>query len=120
MASYVYDHSFEGLLTAVFDVYVLKDDDARIYPSGQGQEGLFTETKIVETDPVRAGRVWKKLNERLSKNELGKIHRTFLSEEKGMEDYLLHYVRHILGPVANAESDLAHPAVKYVTDTARK
>jgi len=120
MASYVYDHSFEGLLTAVFDVYVLKDAEARIYPEGHAQEGLFDKTRRVHNDGARAGRVWKKLSDRLSAVDLGKIHRTFLSEEKGMEDYLLHYIRHILGPVANAENDLAHPAVKYVTDTARK
>lgn len=120
MASYVYDHSFEGLLTAVFEVYVLRDENARICPAGFSQEGLFDETKLVESDPLRAGRVFKKLSARLQKSDLNKIYYTFLSGQPGMENYVLHYIRHILGPVQGAEDDHAHPAVKYLTDMARK
>ncbi|RYY56163.1 MAG: DNA metabolism protein [Chitinophagaceae bacterium] len=120
MASYVYDHSFEGLLSAVFEVYVFKDADARIYPEGQAQDELFMDTRRIEADPHRAGRVWKKLATRLSKTDLRKFCYAFLSGEKGMEMFLLFYIRHVLGPVPNAENDYGHPAVKYVTDMARK
>lgn len=120
MASYLYDQSFEGLLTAVFEVYEHKDTDARIFPSGFNQDELFAVSRTVETNAAKADRVWKRLNDRLPSKSLNAFYRSFLGEEKGMEQYLLHYIRYVLGPVVKAEEDYSHPSVRYVTDMAKK
>ncbi len=58
LTHFVYDGSFEGLLTAVFDVYDRKAAVARIEPMERYQPDAFASTTDVVTDEAKAIRVW--------------------------------------------------------------
>lgn len=120
MTTLVYDGSFAGLLTAVFDVYEYKYADARIVPENRHQGAVFGNNHAVHTEEEKANRVWNGLKQKASLAAVAQVYKTFLSEQPDMEDMLLHYMRHIFSSVPGAEQDHSHPAVLYVTHTAKK
>lgn len=116
----IYDGSFHGWLSAIFDVYEYKFNDVNILPQDRAQHTLFGETHQVQTDPVKAVRVWKGLQQRISPRAAPQIVRAFLSEEAGMEDQLLKYAQYVFQKNVRIENDFSHPAVLYVMNTAQK
>lgn len=120
MQAVVYDGSFEGLLSAVFDVYYYKFSDVSIYAEQHFQDNIFKEAHFAKTNEAHAKRVWQGLDKKLSSEALHQIHRTFLSELPGIENSLLHYIQYVFSSTANVEVDYSHPAVLTVTQTAKK
>lgn len=75
------------------------------------QTGLFTETKVVTTDPDTAGLFFQRLSGVISKLVLMDIVYCFLSEEKGIEKTLLGFVRLLLTKGEGAASNYSDPNV---------
>src|ERR1700754_1615221 len=90
----VYDGSFEGFLTAVFEVYEYKFADVQFYAQQNYQETIFGATHEVYTNEVKALRVWNGLEQRVSKNALNQLYKTFLSEKAAIENMLLAYIQY--------------------------
>jgi hypothetical protein len=61
MEIYLYDNSFEGLLTAIFEAYEYKLKDVRIISKQVYQPDILSKSKEVITDETKAQRVWKGL-----------------------------------------------------------
>lgn len=120
MQSVIYDESFEGFLTAIFDIYEYKFLNATIVRHSQMQKNIFGIEHIVESEQMKAARVWKGLQQRLSSRALTQVYRTFLSEISQTEDILLAYIRYAFGSKTTIEYDYSNPAVLYVTQTAIK
>ena len=116
----VYDGSLPGLLTAIFDVYEYRHTDVTIQPEAQRQDSFFGTTHIVHTDKAKAERLWNGLKKKTSPDILKQLYRTFLSEQKGMEDQLLLYVQYTFASKTPVAGDYSHPAVLYVHDMAKK
>lgn len=115
----VYDGSFEGFLSAIFDIYEYKFSTARFATSENYQENIFGPAHTVITNEAKTKRVWKGLEQRISKNSLSQLYRTFLSEKKDIENILLAYIRYIFSNKTSVEHDYSHNAVLTVTQTAR-
>jgi len=120
MQTLVYDGSFEGWLTAVFDVFEYKFGDVDIVPGPMQQDSLFGVSKTVVSDSIKAQRVWTGLRKYLSANAMKEIFKTFLSEQTGSENQLLSYARYTFQRKESVEQDFTHPAVLYVSQTAKK
>ena len=120
MHTLVYDRSFEGLLTTIFDVYERKMKDVVIYRDGEANSSLFGDTETICSQPEKAKRVFTKLNERLPGVAFGHFYKTFLSELPGIENHLLSYVKYILSSRAAVENNYSHPDVLMVQQTSRK
>ena len=120
MQSLIYDGSFEGFLSAVFDVYEYKFTDADICPASRYNGNLFLPHHAVLTDGERSQRVLKGLEKKLPSENLKEIYRSFLSELPEREKYLLQYIRYAFSSNEKMESDFSHPAVLWVSQTARK
>ncbi len=120
MQTIVYDGSFAGWLSAVFSIYEYRFSDVTIIPGSQRQDSLFGNTSIIDTDEVKASRVWKGLQQRISPKAASHLYKAFLSELKGMEDQLLSYVQYAFSKKGAVEYDYSHPAVLFVNDTAHK
>lgn len=120
MQPVVYDESFEGFLTAIFDIYEYKFSSVSIVRHSQFQKNIFGTEHIVEPNQTKADRVWKGLQQRLSSRALTQLYRTFLSEINQTEDILLSYVQYAFSSKTSIEYDYSNPAVLYVTQTAIK
>jgi probable DNA metabolism protein len=120
MQSVVYDGSWDGFLSAVFDVYEYKFVNADICTEQQFRGNMFMPPHYVHTDTVKSKRVWKGLQNKLTKEAQDSIYRTFLSELTGSENHLLAYIQYAFASAVFMESDFSKDAVIYVTQTARK
>ena len=79
-SAFVYDQTFDGLLTCVFEAYQLKIFPARLIAEGEPLP-LFTNTAhTVVTDEQKSVRVWAALEKKLSKSALHSITVSWLAD----------------------------------------
>jgi probable DNA metabolism protein len=121
MVTVLYDGSFTGLLTALFEVYEYKLIQPLICMAGSNQAAnLFGQTHPVTSDPQKAGRVMRKLQQASSATSFQEFYKTFLSGLPQMEKHLLGYVQYILQAAAGAVNNYANEHVLFVKQTAQK
>jgi probable DNA metabolism protein len=120
MITVVYDGSFEGWLTAVFEVYEYKFFNPKIVATEKFQPNVFAQHHTTLFLKEKADRVWKGLSQKVSKVALTQVYKTFLSEEEGIENVLLEYIQYAFNQKLSIESDFSHPAVIKVAQTAKK
>ncbi|MBV7440019.1 TIGR03915 family putative DNA repair protein [Weeksellaceae bacterium TAE3-ERU29] len=94
MTNLVYDGTFEGLMTAIFEVFEYRFSDVEITPEYSfKQENLFAEVHKVITNQEKSERVLKKLKEGIGKEGLNKLLLIYLSENERLERIILTIVR---------------------------
>jgi len=120
MTQFVYDGSFEGLLTAVFDIYESKADPVRIIAADKYQPDAFAIHQTVHTDAVKANRVWKGLQKRLSPSGLLHVFSVYLSEQSDRESLLLAYFRLVFASPVSVEENYSSPVVLQVAQIGRQ
>jgi probable DNA metabolism protein len=121
MHKLTYDHSFEGFLTAVFEVYEYKLNPVEIKKEGLPMPGLFTNVRNVITDGSKADRVFIKLKASLGALGLHRMLYTLLSEDEECEKHLLNVVQYALANQGNnIISDYSHPSVLKVFQYTQK
>lgn len=96
MINFIYDTTFEGFLTAVFDAYESKQKDAVIHPSDFVNPDLFAPEKIVVTDLEKASRVLKGIERKSAKSICLKLYSIFLSENTAKEKLMFAYIKAII------------------------
>ena len=87
----VYDGSFNGLLTTIFEIYNQKIQSPIIQPNSQNQQKLFGDIQQVITDVEKADRVRTRLRELAGKKDFYDFYRAFLSEIRGVDNSLFEY-----------------------------
>ena len=107
----VYDNSFEGFLSAVFQVYEEKLKNISIERSQLATETFFVARISVVTDSEKASRVWKGLAKHCSAEGKNNIYNAFLSELPHIEDILLHFIRRTLSEKRCVANDFADPDI---------
>ncbi|RYY71063.1 MAG: DNA metabolism protein [Chitinophagaceae bacterium] len=115
-----YDGSFEGLLTAVFEIYEYKIAEPNIVHKEQLNISLFGKVHQVESNIEKSKRVYQKLKDKLTPNGLSQLYKTYLSEEKEIENVIYRYIAYTLSHKASIENNFSHPDVLYVQQTSRK
>ena len=119
MTVYVFDGTMDGLLTAVFDAYALKEQPEELLKSGDALPLFCERTYQVTTDEEKAQRVWKGLEKRLDREALKLLSVSWLSEVRELNTPLFHYIYKVfkLGDIAR---NFADPDVLNVTNIARR
>lgn len=90
----LYDGSFEGFLSLIYEIYYKKLKPTNIYKS-LPNEIIFDEIKTIETDEENYQKVLKAIKIKFPKNILEKILNIFMCDSKNFEMALLEYI--ILG-----------------------
>ncbi|MDO1500633.1 TIGR03915 family putative DNA repair protein [Winogradskyella maritima] len=114
-----YDGSFEGFLTAVFDIYDLKLTLFDFIHPKHGEVNLFNEIHDVITDEEKSDRVWKGIEQYFSKKGRSRLYYTFLSEQKDIENVLFETIAYAFKSKTNIENDFTYSAVLKVAQMAR-
>ena len=91
MIDYLYDGTFEGLLTCVYHHYYT-DKAAGIYPKEEYQPNLLNGYMEVETEQDKADRVYNAIEGKISDYSLRLIYRAFLSDAPEKENVILKYI----------------------------
>ncbi|PJJ85083.1 TIGR03915 family putative DNA repair protein [Mucilaginibacter auburnensis] len=119
MATLIYDGTYQGWLTAVFDIYEYKFGDVFFSKDDAPAAVLFGSTHLVKTDEVKAKRVLNGLMQRLSTDAVKSIYKTFLSEIERVEEVMWRFVKYVFAVQHNVEEDLSNNAVRDVREAAK-
>lgn len=94
MTTLLYDGSFDGLFTAVFEVFEYRYNDAEIVSRENFlQENIFAQIHEVVTQTEKSERVLKKLEQSIGKTGINQLVKVFLSEDPGLEQLILSAVK---------------------------
>ena len=110
MLYFLYDNTFDGLLTCVFDAFNSREFPENIIGENK-QLPLFTESFRVITDEAKADRVLKALKKKLSKPALDMLFICYLSELEVIEMLIFRYIQKALSAEKSIETNFADPDV---------
>ena len=119
MTVYVFDGTMDGLLTAVFEAYVLKEQPEELLKTGDALPLFCERTYQVTTDEEKAQRVWTGLEKKLEREALKLISVSWLSELRELNTPLFHYIYKVFQQ-GDISRNFADPDVLSVTNIARK
>jgi probable DNA metabolism protein len=119
MLYYIYDNTFEGLLTAVFDLYNRKELPDRIMRDSL-LPPLFVDTYTVVTDEKKANRVVEGLKKKISMSALKMLFICYLSEWEDIEMYLFRYIRKSLASPTSIELNFSDEDVLFLSKIYKK
>lgn len=117
MTTLLYDGTFEGLMTAIFEVYEYRFEPVKIIAIEKYEsESIFTDHHTVITNQEKADRVLKKVETNLGKKGVSQLLRVYLSENETAERLILSAIsKSIQHPTQNvlnnfADADMMHIA----------
>lgn len=110
MLYFIYDNTFDGLLTCVFDAFNRREFPEKIVGESI-QLPMFIESFRVITDEAKAGRVLAALRKKISKSAVDMLFVDFLSELEGVEMVLFRYIQKALTSEIGIEMNFADPDV---------
>ena len=119
----LYESSFEGWLTAVYQVYERKmqhDESLQLIAEDRYIPSLISNATSVTTDDEQAQRVLKKLNKLLGRSGMRQILWGFLSEKPNIGTTLFHIIKYAIDyPKRNILEDLGHLDVLELAQTVK-
>ena len=127
MTVYVFDGTMDGLLTAVFDTFLLKEQPEQLLAEGDALPLFCDRVYQVSTDEEKARRVWAGMEKRLSHEAMKLISVSWLSEQRELNTPLFQYICKVFRQAAatpdqgwGIERNFADPDVLAVTNIARR
>lgn len=115
---YQYDGSFAGFLCCVFESYARRETPVEFCAGEEVQTALYP-CRAVETDPARAGRVYRALAEKISPAARNLVARGFLSCDPERERTIFRFVRHGFSAGRAVTGQFSHPDVEPLIRIAR-
>ncbi|GAA4454267.1 TIGR03915 family putative DNA repair protein [Rurimicrobium arvi] len=119
MKQYVFDGSWTGLLTAVFECFERRERNVRLVHTDHYQPQMFDESFIVFSEDQKASRVDRGLQKCLKQVMYRKLFCTFLSGLPECYNLLLHLMIRIFSGEEHLMDNYGDEAVLYVTQTAK-
>jgi len=116
MVTYLYDGSFEGYLTTVFEIYKRKKNPDGIFTTHTYMPFFMEEKYEVSTSMDHAQRVLAGIEVKGSKDIAQKIYNVYLSEHPAMEMLLFRYIKLILEKGSAIEHDYRQPEILKVKE----
>jgi len=98
--TYVYDGSFDGFLTVVFEIYSQKQKPVQIIREKLWQQGFFDQTTHIATDAAKSERVWNGVAKRSNKHIVRMFYLVFVSELPNIEMTLYGYLEKLFDDAA--------------------
>lgn len=120
MTIFVYDKTFEGLLTAVFDAYSRRSFPDLLLGEGEPFPLFCDEAVTICTDDAKVDRVWKGLQKKLSATALSVVTITWLSELPEVDLLLFRYIRKAIDAPRTIEMNFGDPDVLEVSKIWKK
>lgn len=93
MLNYIYDSSFEGLLTCIYDAYYRHENPDRIIPQEILQLDMLDENIHISTDTIKASRVYDSILNKISSDALDNVYYAYLSEVQCSGKIIYEYLK---------------------------
>lgn len=119
MIDYLYDGTFEGLLTCVHAHYYQEKADG-IFPAKEYQRSMLKEYREIVTDQEKAETVYNAVLHKISAYDLRRIYKAFMSSVDGKEMRILNYLRLGFKEGSKVSMLYGHPFVFAVEEIEKK
>jgi probable DNA metabolism protein len=120
MVIFIYDKTFEGLLTVIFDAYFRKKFPDMLLADKESLPLFYDEIVTVISDEEKASRVWKALQKKLSKTALTFLSVSWLSEDPQIDMLLFRYIRKVIDSPHSIEMNFGDPDILELSKTWKK
>lgn len=120
MTTFVFDGSFEGLLTAVFEYYETKPAQVRIVPDFYYQQAMLEDVVEIINDETKAKRVWVGLKKKINPDWQLRFYKSYLSETTEIFQHLFDFCRYIFDNPKGVEQNYGHPSVMAISKMDRR
>jgi len=111
---YIYDGSFNGLLTIVFDCYINNQIPIKISTNELYENNILDKIKNIETDEDKSKRIYNGIIKNISYSALYISYNAFLSGKKEKEIIILKF---LLNGFKIGSNIITMFSIDYVTDT---
>lgn len=93
MICYIYDGTFEGLLTSIYEAYYRKEKVEEIFSKAEFETTLLTEPVFIENSEEKYKKVYTAIKNKISKEALELVYNVYLSEINGCGTLIYKYIR---------------------------
>lgn len=93
MISYIYDGSFDGLLTSIYEAFYAKEKPTDIIREEGFRENFLVEKVYIKTDPEKARKVYSAIENKISPESLRRVFYAYLSELPDSGMVILRYLQ---------------------------
>ena len=116
--TFVYDGSWDGYLTAVFDGFYSREREVAILRERDLGLTLF-EVRRADTSPEKSARVYNAIEAKLSHNTTDAVYRAWLSRLEGMDSDIFRFLKFAFAECRDVTGMIQHPLVKRVVAAAQ-
>ncbi len=117
---YIFDGTFMGLLTAVFEAYERKHKGVKVNTSKSFSAGLFSGQLSLETDLAKATRVWKGLKLRIGAEQQKHFYSAFFADDIATWQLMFDYTVYIFNNPTGVDQNYGNPLVLGLSQIAKK
>ena len=90
--TYIYDGSFDGVLSTIFKCYFEKTLPQKLYSKNNYIENFLDKTEFIKTDYEKSKRIFDAIPKLISIETLKNIYYAFLSNDKEKDINILNYI----------------------------
>ena len=120
MTIFIYDKTFEGLLTCIFDAYFKKSFPDFLLSEKDSLPLFYDELITIYTDNEKSSRVWICLQHKLSKLALSCLAACSLSELPHIDIIMFRYIHKVIDAKQSIELNFGDPDVLEISKIGRK
>lgn len=116
----LYDKTFDGFLTVIFDAFKNKIVPDKIESLDYYEPMLWVDKLIIPTDLEKAARVWTALKKRLTERGYNTVYRVHLAQAPEAEMILFRFIQKVFASSVNIEENFADPDVLRISTLNKK
>jgi probable DNA metabolism protein len=120
MNLFIYDQSFEGLLTAIHDAIEMDIKPDKIISTKSFQDDLFATKYDISTDPDKFDNIWNQIKAKSNEQNCQRIFKTYLSELPDIELIIYDYIKLIIETPYNIEVNFSEDCVIKLNNIQKK
>jgi len=120
MTSYIFDGTFYGLLSAVFESYERKHKAIKLCVNEAFSEDLFGGCVHIETNEGKALRVWKGLCGKISDEHKQEFYTAWHADDRTTWQEMFNYALYIFDHPAGADQNYGNELVLKLSQIAKK
>ena len=117
---FIYDGSFQGLLTALYTAFKRKIIPVKIFKEADYREDLFYQKTLIKSSEEKAALLSENIKEHISSACLKNVFDAYLSELEAIEDYIFRYLFLAFKKGARIDDYLSRDSVIKVHESAKK
>ena len=120
MVVYVFDGSFQGLLTAIFESFSRKQNAVKLTEEYRFEPGFFDDVVRIHTEPNQAERVWLGLKKKIGTEGQQRFYQAFLSENSMVLQHLFNFAQYVFCSPDGYAENYGNADVLAITQAAQK